>query len=127
MQESLTVKRVSGLLFVVIFSTLTLLRVWSLEPPVPVQSAIVNIAAVVTLVGLARYVARGGSFIDSWLLALGPCFAYTLNLLVPLIPIVNATNVISVGLLALAAGLAVSGVLTAVAYAVGQLFRTAEI
>jgi len=127
MQESLTVKRVSGLLFVVIFSTLTLLRVWRLEPPVPVQSAIVNIAAVVTLVGLARYVARGGSFIDSWLLALGPCFAYTLNLLVPLIPIVNATNVISVGLLALAAGLAVSGVLTAVAYAVGQLFRTAEI
>jgi hypothetical protein len=127
MRESLTVKRVSGLLFLVIVSALTLLRVGNAEPPVPVQSAIVNIAAVVTLVGLARYVARGGSFIDSWLLALGPCFAYTLNLLIPLIPIFNIVNVISVGLLALAAGLAVSGVLTAVAYAVGQLFRTAEI
>ena len=127
MRESLTVKRVSGLLFVVIFSVLTLLRVWHLEPAVPVQSAIVNAAALLTLAGLAWYVARGGSFVDSWLLALGPSFAYTLNLLVPLIPIVNATNVISVGLLALAAGLAVSGVLTAVAYAVGQLFRTAEI
>ena len=127
MRGSLTVKRVSGLLFLVIFSALTLLRVGNAEPPVPVQSAIVNIVAVVTLVGLARYVARGGSFIDSWLLALGPCFAYTLNLLVPLIPIFNVVNVVSVGLLALAAGLAVSGVLTAVAYAVGQLFRTAEI
>ena len=127
MRESLTVKRVSGLLFLVIVSALTLLRVGNAEPPVPVQSAIVNIAAVVTLVGLARYVARGGSFIDSWLLALGPCFAYTLNLLIPLIPIFNIVNVISVGLLALAAGRAVSGVLTAVAYAVGQLFRTAEI
>ena len=127
MRESLTVTRVSGLLFLVIFSALTLLRVGNAEPPVPIQSAIVNAAAVVTLLALARYVARGGSFIDSWLLALGPCFAYTLNLLVPLIPIFNVVNVVSVGLLALAAGLAVSGVLTAVAYAVGQLFRTAEI
>ena len=127
MRESLTVNRVSGLLFLVIVSVLTLLRVGNAEPPVPVQSAIVNIAAVVTLVGLARYVARGGSFIDSWLLALGPCFAYTLNLLIPLIPIFNIVNVVSVGLLAFAAGLAISGVLTAVAYAVGQLFRTAEI
>ncbi|TQQ80308.1 hypothetical protein [Halonotius roseus] len=127
MRESLTVTRVSGLLFLVIVSALTLLRVGNAEPPVSVQSAIVNAAAVLTLLALARYVARGGSFIDCWLLALGPCFAYTLNLLVPLIPIFNVVNVVSVGLLALAAGLAVSGVLTTVAYAVGQLFRTADI
>jgi len=93
----------------------------------PGAAAIVNGAAVLTLVGLAWYVPRGGTFIDSWLLALGPCVAYTLNLLAPLIPIVNVGNVTAVGLLALAAGLAVSGVLTAVGYAVGQVFRTGEI
>jgi len=124
MRESLTIRRVSGLLFVVIFSALTLLRVWSLEPPIAVQSAIVNAAALLTLAGVAWYVAHDGSFVDGWLLALGPCFAYTLNLLVPLIPIVNVVNVTTVGLLAFAAGLAVSGVLTAVGYAVGQLFRS---
>ena len=93
----------------------------------PGAAAIVNGAAVLTLVGIAWYVSRGGTFIDSWLLALGPCVGYTFNLLAPLIPIVNVGNVTAVGLLALAAGLAVSGVLTAVGYAVGQVFRTGEI
>jgi hypothetical protein len=124
--RSPTAGRIGGLLFVSLFSVLTALRVWNLQPPIGVQVAIVNAAALLSVLSITYYSFRGGSFVDSWLLVFGPSFAYTLNLLVPLIPIVNVGNVTTVVALALAAGAGIAGVLAVVGYLLGRVFRTSQ-
>ncbi len=71
------------LLFVVPFGVLTGLRVWNLEPPISVQSLIVNVSVFVIVAYVAYYAARGGSLVGCWLLAFGPSLAFTVNLFLP--------------------------------------------
>jgi hypothetical protein len=68
---------------VVLLSALTALRVWNLEPATSVQSAIVRVSALLVVLFLAYSAYHGGSFVESWILALGPSLAFAVNLFVP--------------------------------------------
>ncbi|ELZ60807.1 hypothetical protein C460_03314 [Haloferax sp. ATCC BAA-646] len=78
---------VSALAFVVVLGGLTALRAWNLAPPTPVQSLVVDAGAVLVVAGVATHVARGGRVGERTgegiVLAFGPCFAFAVNLFVP--------------------------------------------
>lgn len=78
-----TVTGVSALVFVLLITPLTALRVWALEPPTSVESALVNATAMLVLISVGVYAYRGGTFVGGWILAFGPSLAFTLNLFVP--------------------------------------------
>ncbi|POG54985.1 hypothetical protein [Haloferax marisrubri] len=103
---------VSTLAFVVVLGGLTALRAWNLEPPTHVQSLVVDAGAVLVVGGVASHVARGetvGTRIgEGFVLALGPCLGFAVNLFVPVStmesPLWVAYPLVAGAMLALALG-----------------------
>lgn len=116
---------VSTLVFLFCLGTLTALRVWRLEPATPVQSAIVNGTALLTVVAVAYYVSQDGDFIGGWILAFSPSLAFTVNLFVPVVAEVTPFVVVA----PLGSAAAISSIIAVIGYTVGHgisMFRGTE-
>lgn len=108
---------ISAFTFVALLTALTAMRVWNLEPPTPVQSLMVNVTALSTIICISYYVYQGGNFIGSLTLALGPSLAFTFNLFIPVSRMETALWV----LYPLVGALTIAAVLGAVGFIVGHV------
>jgi exosortase/archaeosortase len=119
-REWTTTGATSVLVFLVLFAGLTALREWNVEPSTGTQTGAVNAAVVLTVIGVALYVYRGGSLGGGWVLAFGPSLAFTANLLVPLSPMGVPAKVVY----APAGAAVISAALGVVGASVGTVGRT---
>ncbi|ELZ78162.1 hypothetical protein C455_10783 [Haloferax larsenii JCM 13917] len=110
----------SALAFAVCFGGLTALRALQAEPPTPVQSLVVDVALLLLVAAIAYFVYRGGGAIESWLLALGPSLAFTLNLFIP----VSAMESVVWVLYPLGSGVLIAVLLGGMGFGVGYAGRT---
>ncbi|WP_336035370.1 hypothetical protein [Halobacterium yunchengense] len=102
--------------FLLVFGTLTGLRVWDLEPASSVQQAILEGAVFFVTVVVVFQAFQGEDLVGNWILAFGPSFAFTLNLFIPVVAEPAAF------MYPLAAAVIVSGVITLVGYPIGRGF-----
>lgn len=109
----------SLLSFFVLFGTLAALRATNQTPPTPVQSDLVNLTAtaVVLVVGVFAY--RGATLLDCWILAFGPAFTFTLNLVVT----GEVASMAPMVMMAIVAAAGLSLTLTAIGYVPGRIFQ----
>jgi hypothetical protein len=109
----------SMLVFSVFLATLTALRLWNLEPATSVQSAIINVTALLVIAAVAYYEYSGGDFINGWILALGPSLAFTVNLFVPVVSELTLFVVVA----PLISAAIISGVIAVAGYLLAEGFR----
>ncbi|WP_188424878.1 hypothetical protein [Haloferax sulfurifontis] len=80
---------------VTILGVLTALREWNAEPPTAIQSVLV-FAGILILVSISAYKSsQGSSFSTIWLLVMGPCLGFSINLFVPVVAEITLFSILA--------------------------------